>query len=221
MSKEKSCLVTQSLIGSVDWYLTAPDKIIKEEKGGDGKITWKQKAWTDLYTTINRIETPFPEAARRGVEFEKKVYEYANKDEIGGSEEFQKVCGEVRGFLFYQKGGVNVEIAGNNCYVYAKYDAIKEGCVKDLKTTESYKKGKYLGGFQHKQYCYISGHDDFEYIIAEWDNYPKIKAIHKETYKVEDKELLIAEVHTKIEDCFDILKDLGLWKDYREKFCLY
>ena len=53
MTKEKSCLVTQSLIGAVDWYLTAPDTIIKPDKGGDGKQTWKEKAYNDLLNSDN------------------------------------------------------------------------------------------------------------------------------------------------------------------------
>lgn len=226
VKKEKSCLVAQNLVNAVDWFLTAPDVVIKDEKGGDGKITWKEKAHTDLCNTIRRVKTPFPEVAQRGVDFEKKVYETVNKGIFDkGSEIFQEVCKSVEGYEFYQKGGENRKIAGENCYLYCKYDAIKtvdeKVYVKDLKTTGKYARNKYLKTFQHKIYCDVSRADEFQYVIAEWLEYPHIKAIHYENFLVEDRSLLKKEVETTIENTFEVIQDLGLWDDYRNKFCLY
>lgn len=224
MEKEKSCLVTTSLIGSVQWYLESPTSVIKAERGGDGVKTWKEKALEDLKNTLGRVPGDFPEAAKKGVEFEKKVYEVVANKQIGkGSEDFQKICREVEGYEFYQKGGVNVNIEGDKVYFYAKYDAIlpDKTSIKDLKTTASYKVGKYLAGIQHKMYCYISGAERFRYVVAEWEKYPKIKRVHVEDYEVRNRLELETDLFCTTKECFDVIKDLGLWELYRTKYCLY
>jgi len=224
METNKKCLVTTGLIGAIDWFCTAPSIVIKPERGGDGKTTWKEKAQKDLIALLSREPGEFPESARRGVEFEKRVYKYANiPKEIPAfySDKFRRVCKEVEGFQFYKKGGLVIEIDGEFCYLYGKYDAINLPKIKDIKTTEEYKLDKYLKGIQHKIYCLISGAEEFEYIIAEWDKYPKIKQIYKESYKVENREKLQIEIVKKIKECFDIIKELNLWEIYKTKFCLY
>lgn len=224
MSKEKSHLITTSLIRDVQWAMNAPDSIIKEEKGGDGKTTWKEKALEDLEHSVGRVKTPFPEAAKRGVDFERMVYNKANEIDPGGSDFFKQVCKEVRGFQYYQKKGINEQIGEYDCYLYGKFDAIKfsdEPYIKDLKTTAKYKRGSYLKGFQHKLYCYITKINNFDYVVAEWDKHPKIKSVNIEKYEVEDWDLLKDTIHSEVLECFDILKSLDLWDLYREKFCLY
>lgn len=224
MTKEKSNLVTTSLIGSVEWFLSAPDVVIKDSKGGDGHTTWKEKALQDLKNNLGRIPGEFSEEARQGVELEKMVYKYANdieKVHERVSKNFIALCKEVEGFQFYQKKGINKEVQGMNCYLYCKFDAIKLPEIKDLKTTKRYDPEKYLKGFQHKFYCYVTGADRFEYVVAEWDEYPKIKAVHKEIYIVKDRGQLEREVIGRIEETFSLLKELKLWDLYRDKYCLY
>lgn len=226
MPKEKSHLVTQNLMSSVNWFLTAPNSPIKDRD--DGK-TWSEKAKEDLYNLINRVRTDFPESARRGVEFEKTVYKYANAEKIpsSASKEFRKVCEEVKGFQFYQKGNKTIEVDGKEVFLYAKYDAIiphgENKFIKDLKTTGlgKYSFGKYLKGVQHKMYAYISEIPVFEYVIAEWEEYPKIHEIHKERYVVKDFNSLERELIEKIQETFSVLKDVGLWEAYRETYCMY
>jgi len=227
MIKEKSHLVTQDIVSAARWYLDSPMVVIKPEKGGDGKTTWKEKALIDLTNKLNRVKTPFPEAAKKGVDFENKVYEVAATEEKVGSENFQKVCGEVRGYTFYSKGKKTIDIDGMECFLYTKYDAIRypmdhrEPFIKDIKTTESYKRGKYLAGFQHKFYCYVSGIPNFSYVVVEWGEHPKIKNVHIESYICSDMAMLKIDVIHEIKECFSVLKDLGLWEAYRTKYCLY
>jgi hypothetical protein len=223
---EKNCLVTSSLIESVKWALKSPDSIIKPERGGDGKLTWREKGLKDLKNTLARIWTdPTPEI-QHGIKFEKKVYETLRRGQYGvGSDYFQRVCKEIKGFDFQVKQGIPAKIAGENCYLYGKYDAVHKpnSYIKDLKTTAKFKHDKYLKSVQHKFYCYIAGEgfDWFDYVIAEWDKYPKIKNVYIERYVVEDRAKLEREVFVEVEDCFEGIKDFGLWDLYRDKYCLY
>lgn len=223
MIKEKSCLVTQNLIEKTRWYVESPNTVIKTEKGGDGHTTWKERALQDLRMSLARESQPFPEAARRGVNFEKKLYGVVESGQVLGSENFQVMCHALYGFKFGQKGGKNVEVDGNKVYFYGKYDAISADgrAIIDVKTTASYRDGKYLNGIQHKLYCYISGAEIFQYLIAEWGEYPTIKQIHREEYRVKDPKALEDDVLYATRECFDIIKDLGLWETYRTEYCLY
>ncbi len=219
---EKAHLVTSSLISSVKWAIKAPDSIIKDEKGGNGKTTWKEKAFTDLSNTLNRVRTPFSKEAQQGVDFEKAVYKAVNPK---GSDYFQKVCNEVKGFSFQQKVGKEIFINNLRCYLYGKFDAINKELkyIKDIKTTGKYKFNKYLDTIQHKLYCYIAGEEYnlFDYVIVEWEEYPKIKEVHIERFRVHDRQRLERELFVEIEDCFEAIKDFGLWEAYRTKYCLY
>lgn len=220
----KSCLITTGLINAITWFRTAPPVVIKPEKGGDGKTTWKEKAEMELLALLGREKRDFPEAAQQGVNFEKQIYKYANTPEkipTESSEYFIKVCKEVQGYAFYKKGGKKIEVDGHKCYVYGKYDAIKLPKIKDIKTTKEYKLNKYLETVQHILYCYISGATSFEYVIAEWDEYPKIKNVYKESYEVMDQEELEKEVFSLVKDTIDFLKDYQWFDLYKEKFCLY
>lgn len=224
----KKCLVTSGLISAVDWYKTAPESIIKPERGGDGETTWKQKALTDLYNTINRVKTPYSQEALNGIEFEKAVYKLANTEKIGGTDKFKKVCESVKGYAFYQKAGINEQIGPHECYIYGKFDAmdLKNDKITDIKTTGNYSPGKYLETFQHKLYCYILGVKYFTYLIIEWHEFPEIKNIWEENYEAPDRDGVLidefkTEIHNKILCTFEVIKELELWESYKEKFCLY
>lgn len=222
MVKEKSCLITQNLVGAINWYDTAPHSIIKPEKGGDGEMTWKDKAWKDLTMLVAREYGDFPIEARRGVDFEKAVYLKANKENRKeGSPEFEEVCEAVKGMEFYQKGGKYITVDGHKCYIYAKFDAVKDNVIKDIKTTAKYTKNKYLQTAQHPIYCFIREANKFEYVIAEWEEYPKIKAVHYEEYMVTDKKDLEETIILMVSNTLERLKDLDLWDIYKEKYCLY
>jgi hypothetical protein len=222
MGKEKSCLITQNLVSAIAWYDTAPHSLIKPEQGGNGEITWKDKAWKDLSMLVAREYGDFPVEARQGVDFEKMVYAKASMlNRALGTPEFEEVCATVKGMQFFQKGGKYITVDGHKCYVYAKYDVIKLPMIKDIKTTKKYTKNKYLSTVQHPIYCFISGADRFEYVIAEWDEYPKIKAIHYEEYMVVDRTDLEETITIMISQTLERLKDLGLWDIYKEKYCMY
>jgi len=223
MQKEKQHLITQDIVSKVRWFLEAPDVVIKEDKGGDGKKTWKEKALEDLSNTLNRVKTPFPEAARRGVEFEKTVYDVVASGKEGGSKKFRSVCEELQGFEFYQKGKKTIDVDGMSCFLYAKYDAISHQRreIKDLKTSEKYRAGKFKDSFQHPLYCYISGYPSFKYVLVEWEKYPEIRDVHAEVFHFSDMDQLEHTIRDAIRETFSVLHDLKLWEAYRNSYCLY
>lgn len=221
---EKKHLITQDIVSATKWFLDSPSSIIKAEKGGDGTMTWKDKALQDLKNKLQRVKTDFPEAAQRGVAFENQVYRKAWMEDPGGSENFRKVCSLVKGFAYHQKGKKTIVVEDLECLLFTKYDAILYGenaRIRDLKTTESYKKGKHLTGFQHKLYCYVANIPCFDYVIAEWKEYPAIKEVHVEEYYCDDMVQLEKDILFEIKECFLVIRDLGLWDDYRTKYCLY
>lgn len=220
---EKSCLIANNLINSVDWFRSAPPSIIKPEKGGDGKTTWKGKARKDLENLLLRKGFTPNEAIKNGLRFEAQVYKYSQQKVIPEhlSENFFKVCAKVAQMEFNRKGSIRKTIGEDNCYFFGRYDALGLNHIVDLKTTAKYREGKYLKSFQHKLYCYISKFDYFEYVIAEWDEYPKIKAVHLETYEVLDRRDLECEVEDHVYNTLDTLKSAGLWGRYKNDFCLY
>jgi hypothetical protein len=215
----KKHLVTQDLISSVDWALKAPNTQVKEAEEG---LTWRKKALIDLENKLNRVKGDFPIAAQRGVDFENKVYSFISKGKLNvGSGNFQKVLQRLKNHTFQEKIKITEKISNYECFLYGKIDAYKPGDMIDIKTTQEYKKEKYLNSIQHKLYCYGKKETRFTYIVVEWLDYPVIKNVHRVEINIDDLDLLRLEVHCKILETFETLKDLDLWEAYREKYCLY
>ena len=174
----KSCLITNDIISSLEWYQKAP----KTNNAARGK-SWKQCAFEDFVSTLKREKKEFPQAAANGIAFEKAVYDFVCKNIDGtmgtpkapASEHFNTVVASVWGYDFQVKVKSIEEIAGETCCLYGKLDAKLGNNIVDLKTTASFKPSSYVNSFQHTLYCYIAKAQHFKYIVAEWEKYPKIK----------------------------------------------
>lgn len=222
----KKHLVTQDLISSVDWCMKAPSTVVKDQP--DPSLTWSKKAFEDLKNKLSRIYGEMPEAARRGIDFEKKVYESANKLKRdknaslnSGSIHFKSVVGRILEHTFQTKIKKDEIIGQYDCFLYGKIDAYKSNDMVDVKTTANLKPGSYnCDNFQAQLYCYVKMESNFTFLVAEWLDYPKIKMVHE--FKVGyDLASLKNIVHNKVIKTFQTLKDLDLWEVYREKYCLY
>ena len=64
----KKCLITQDLIEKVEWCKNAPHSIIKEEKGGDGVMTWDVKESQRREANTFKLSVSF---CRRDIFFKK------------------------------------------------------------------------------------------------------------------------------------------------------
>lgn len=142
----------------------------------------------ELLNKINRVKTEFPEAARKGVAFEgviNKILKLANH------EIFKDATFEADGFTFqsdivlkiakkltnakkqqeFIQANVSTPVGLINVYGFIDYSY--DDMQVDLKTTGSYKKGKYAINNQHKCYPLLNqlnggSVSKFNYLITDF-----------------------------------------------------
>lgn len=215
----KSHLVTADLISSVDWCLKAPDSQIKNV---NEQLTWRQKAFTDLKQKLERVYGDMPLAAQRGIDFENKIYNCIKERKFEeGSIVFQNILNRLKHHTFQEKIKVTEQIEEYNCFLYGKIDAYLPADMIDIKTTANFKESSYINSYQHKLYCYGKQEDSFTYLVVEWLDFPKIKHVHNIALRIPNMKQLKEEVHTKVLETFQNIKDMALWEIYRDKYCLY
>lgn len=220
---EKSCLVTASLISSISWTQTAPNTIIKSEKGGDGVTTWKVKAIQDLKNTLARKPFTPNDAAKHGIVFENALYKKMSQNifkDPDSSDFFNEILSRLAGGQVQRKNGKQMVIGEYNCYLYAKEDVYFPDKIIDIKTTEKYSREKYTGSIQHYLYSVVEDIYTFEYLVAEWKKYPEIKSVYGVALQYTKKEAL-AMVEEVVKEAFAFLKKTDLWDLYRDSYCLY
>ncbi|NIU83372.1 MAG: hypothetical protein GWN64_07795 [Candidatus Thorarchaeota archaeon] len=206
----KSRLITASFIGSVNWYLNCPQN-------------WKQKAYDDLSNQLNRVSWKPTPAIQHGIEFENTVYELVRQGSLDlGTPEFRKVLAKCDGGTFQDKLKAFEVIDGETYCLFGKTDVKFENQIIDIKTTGEFKREKYENSFQHVLYMYITGIEFFEYLVVEWDEFPRIASVNsvdieQDNPKIEYHDRVVDEVRRAMQflDERPILK-----KAYLEKFCL-
>lgn len=209
--------ISPTLLDALEWYNNAPE-------------TWKEKAYKDIVSKLNRAPFVATEAILRGQRFEAAVQKIAQKIDAGeggpvpGSAHFQRVVNQCLGAQWQQWkkayltiDGVEVEMIGKlDVYWPIGDNLYPNGHIIDLKTTGAYRgEDKYKKGWQHKFYCQWTSVPTFTYVVAEWvsDSGNDIKAIHTIDCQVE-----IATATQVITDgikgFFAFLKTNNLWSDY-------
>ena len=219
----KQHLITTSLMGAIDWYKKSP-------------INWKDRAYKDLYNTLNRIYTQ-KESTNWGMEFENKIRELCSLSEneietLGelnlGKFYTHEIVPEIKNVIAMCKGGrwqtkINsIEmINGKECFLFGKTDVQFPECIVDIKTTGNFKRDSYLNSMQHLFYTYLTGVERFFYIIAVWKEAPILDRVE------------IIQIDTPVQTAKDAVRDQAalvleflesrptLWDAYRNKFCLY
>jgi len=182
---------------------------------------------------LTRTKTPFPEAAKKGVDFENMVYDLlrAKKDleKIGGSATFKKILRACEGGAFQSKVKFFLTIDGEEYCMYGKLDVdlVKDkDLIIDLKTTAKWNRwseDKYLKSMQHHMYCFGKKCPNFEYHIAVWDgDSTKIAQYHVLSYEAmswaEEEKYLIE----KVRDVRDFLATMPeLDEAWRNTYSMY
>ena len=206
----KSRLITASLISSINWAKTCP-------------ASWKKKAWLDLENQLTRAPFTMSPEAQQGIDFEKEVYRRMLRGETDkGSEEFQLIVKTCIGGKVQQKHKRYLGIDIYEYCLYGKFDIEFEDRILDIKTTKKFKNYTYTKSFQHLLYMYIKELYDFYYIIAEWDDYPKIKQVVTIPILNQSPVDIEIEVLSTITEAMEFLESYAtLWDAYNNKFCLY
>lgn len=222
---EKTRLITASLINSIDWLQKCPP-------------SWQLKAYNDLKGMLSGIwSTPTIEI-QRGMDFEREINAHLSAGNTNISYPDVKKTEVLNWFLSHIPSGMEQqkvfkkypEIDGRKYCVYCKTDLYLPGSLKDIKTTQSYKPGKYLETFQHILYMYAADEIEFEYLIATFDKETQ-KVIGTESEKYEASylesassqaikiELKVIERIREVEKF--LLKYPELLELYNTKFCKY
>lgn len=237
----KTRLITTSLINSIEWFTTAPNTIIKPEKGGDGKITWKQKSYNDLKSMLGRKKADFGVHAKIGIQIENEIYKNAKLPPKlqKNREKLSEIYDLLQDCQFQISKKKSILIDDNEFCLYGRFDALKNtgNEIVDLKTTSSYKKNKYLNTIQHEMYCAMEdNYNDFMYLVVELEKrdtdyltilnknmnfIPPIKDIKKEVFKVENRNALMESLVWRIKKNLGVLKQSKLFDLYISTFCQY
>ena len=140
---------------------------------------------------LNRIEKPTTEAQQKGLDFEDEVYK-----------------GNKPLYNPYVEGGlyqVKVSKPYKDILLLGIIDVLQPDRIYDVKTTKTYKVGKYFNTSQHKVYCYITGIKNFSYLINE--------ECYKEDYVYQD-----GQCEELIDSFIDWLKQTNLYDIWKEKW---
>lgn len=214
--------MSATLLGSIDWCKNAPNSPMKDNPS----LTWKQKSYMDLESKLKREKFEPNEACRRGIAFEDQVCRFATmpvESLEGFSEEFKLMVNSVRGYKFQVYKQRTIDFTFDGVEYDLKFlgflDAMRDDHIIDLKTTGKYKKDKYLQTLQHKIYCWMTGIKEFDYIIAQWSDYPKIKSVYNEKYICEDFIEVGVFLKAKMTEFMQFLKDLNMLDLYLTTYC--
>lgn len=223
---EKTRLITASLINSIDWLSKCPP-------------SWQLKAYNDLKNMLSGIwSDPTPEI-KRGMDFEKKINQLlifrdnppgdsssGFMDDLTSTEEWflDRIPEGMQQQKVFKK---YPEIDGRKYCIYCKTDLYKPGDLKDIKTTQSYKPGKYLETFQHILYMYAAEETSFEYLIATFDKETqKVTGVEMETCKAPPSDKVEYSIENTVFNRIRevekfLLKYPELLELYNTKFCKY
>jgi len=195
-----SKLITPSILDSFKWYKECP-------------ASWKEKASNDLLKALKRIWDTPSHAIQRGINFEKAICSSFGSTRPEFVEQFGVVAG-----MFYDRCASGKQqviyrkryTIGNQDYMlYGKADIVMPGLIIDIKTTGSWKGPQtYLSKNQHLAYIAASGIEDFEYLVAIFDNEDSVRPDEVVSIPVRvEKHEAMQKIITATEEFLDFLED--------------
>jgi len=211
-----SKLITTSILDSYDWYVNCPPN-------------FKTDAFKQITDSLNRKPWSPTPAILRGMAFEKKVCE--NLDEISRVEFLARFEGHTpkvgifwdkcRGGHQQAKVSKTIDIDGISYYFYGKRDIAFADKTIDIKTTGDYKGPKnYLSKNQHNMYIACTEIEQFEYLIAEYDD---VKGVCVDVFEIPvtvKAEEALSKIVTKVREFINFIDtDDELKKAYNSTFC--
>lgn len=217
-------LMTHSLLSS--WLYS-----MKENPYADAET--EDTSREDFLKTLRREPTETTEAMQNGIDFENLVTDILNgkikTERVQGMtvepntgevmeegtalpkwyEAASKVAEIVKGSQLQYVATKRCTIGGMDFLLYGRLDALKHGCIYDIKFSKSYDRGKYFDSTQHPMYfALVPEAANFTYVVSNgtevwtelywWDEARRIEPI--------------------IEDFMRWLEEQGLMEIYKEKW---
>jgi len=199
--------------------------------------TWKKRAYESLRATLAREWNEPNKAAALGIKFEKYLYSVLDRnyteDEVDehlgkSTDKFKKIVHRFdnKEPEIQKKIKRFIDMDGHEYCLYGKLDIYFPDHIEDIKTTsklmDSYL-NKYLSGFQHHLYCFITEIPKFTYYVVVFNEHDQsIHSTHEIYYEVQSMDEEREIVEGKIKEMLHFFSDYpDLMKLYQDKFCLY
>jgi hypothetical protein len=162
-------LITPTLINSYQYYI-------------DDEFKSPADSRADFLKTLSKQKFEPTEVMQKGIDFENKIFELdkmlkADWDDIAincifsqETEEYKdclkNIATIVKDGLWQQTCKKNLQVGNQEFLLYGKMDVIKRDTIYDIKYTNNYELGKFLGSAQHLIYLYCTGLPKFKYLIS-------------------------------------------------------
>lgn len=202
-------LITTSILDSFNWFNSCPP-------------SWRDRAYASIIGNIKREPWKPHPTAKRGIQFESMIYAHARLQESEeGTKYFQNIVDKCRGGKFQQVLKKEINVRGKTVVLYGKVDVLFPDRILDIKTTENYRgDDKYLSGWQHILYLYMSGLKEFTYLVALFEEYPSLKIvdIYETPFRIQNPSSLLLDIKAGVETFHDWLESENLFFDYEQKF---
>jgi len=194
-------LVTQSLLSSWNYLFNCWEG--KEDEAMEGFLQ-----------TLRREPTMPTDAMLNGIEFEREVY-----NELAGAQRTPHRQWEA-GILAVATalGGAQIQVVppsvvinlgGKSFVLYGKLDALKAGVIFDIKFSDSYEVGKYIGSPQHPAYfTLVPEAREFRYLISDGEDMFTESYLRHQTRDIRE---IVAEF-------IESIRSMGLLPLYEEKW---
>lgn len=203
-------LITTSILDSFNWLNSCPP-------------SWRDRAYKGIVASLKREPWTPHKTAERGINFENMIFSHSRSIVNNtGSKYFQAMVDRVKGGRFQQV--IKKTIKGprdRNVLLYGKADVVMPDKIIDIKTTEVYRgDDKYLNGWQHILYLYMTGLCDFTYLVALFEEFPSNNMIdvYAIDYHVDNPNELLQDIKDGVGRFHEWLEDEGLFHHYEQTF---
>lgn len=203
-------LVTHSLLSA--WLYS-----MKEYPYADS--TTEDTSKEDFLRVLRREPTPTNEAMQNGIDFEDlvtqiltgcsevlcKPVDVDQKNPWFGAA--SKVAGIIRQGQLQHVATKRVTVDGMKLLLYGRLDALKAGCIYDIKFSKSYDRGKYISSTQHPMYMeLVPAAESFTYLVSNGTD------VWTEQYRRDE----IPSIYPIISDFMRWLESAGLMSLYKK-----
>ena len=181
---------------------------------------YEEEAYADFLKTLRREQTETTEAMLNGLDFEDRVYRFAEGKTVRSDAKWRTgaaaLADIIRGAQIQVPISRPIEVDGNTYLLKGVLDALRAGTIYDVKflnksigSADIY--GKWLNCTQHPAYFYLVPEDtEFQYLGSDGED------IYIETYQ-RDQSPYIGEI---IHDFLEFLKAEGLTDVFMEKWAV-